>query len=118
MRKKNDVSKAKKDYDKALSIRFTREDISKLADLASESGLSRADVLRNLIRVTPLPTPRSAIDQRTLMQLSALGNNLNQIARVLNSEHHGHQDVINGSEAAKAAHAEVRKLVLIVGGAK
>jgi Bacterial mobilisation protein (MobC) len=118
MNKKNDVSKAKKDYDKALSIRFTREDISKLADLANEAGLSRADVLRHLIRSTQLPTPRSAIDQKTLVQLSAIGNNLNQIARVLNSDHRGSQEIINGSEAAKAARDELRQMVLIVGGAK
>lgn len=72
-------------HSKATAFRFTPEEHARLGQLAEQSGLSRAEVLRNLVRSTPLPTRLSAFDQAALGLLARLGNNLNQIARSVNN---------------------------------
>ena len=72
-------------HNKATAFRFTPEEHAHLGRLAEESGLSRAEVLRTLVRSTPLPTRLPAFDQAALGLLSRVGNNLNQIARAVNN---------------------------------
>jgi hypothetical protein len=72
-------------HSKATAFRFTPEEHAHLGQLAEASGLSRAEVLRKLVRSTPLPTRLPAFDQAALGLLSRVGNNLNQIARSVNN---------------------------------
>lgn len=72
-------------HSKPTTFRFTPEEHAHLTKLAEVSGMSRAEVLRNLVRSTPLPLRLAAFDMQALGRLARLGNNLNQIARAVNS---------------------------------
>lgn len=81
---KSETNEQIRKYAKPVVWRMTHADASKLADLAKDSGLSRSDVLRRLIRATPLPTPMPKVDQEALKELSRVGSNLNQISKAIN----------------------------------
>lgn len=94
-------------HNKATAFRFTPAEHAHLTQLAQESGLSRAEVLRSLVRGAPLPTRLPAFDQAAVATLARLGNNLNQIAKAVNS---GDRSLPAFESMVKEAH-QVRAVV-------
>ena len=94
-------------HNKATAFRFTPAEHDHLGRLAEESGLSRAQVVRNLVNSTPLPTRLPAFDQAALGLLARLGNNLNQIAKSVNN---GDRSLVAFESMAKEAQ-QVRAVV-------
>lgn len=108
-------AKGKKDYPIAMSFRFTPADMRKLAELASESKISKADVIRNRIRDTPLPTPLSKIDQKALQLLANIANNTNQIAKAINSQGHIGTDIHDALRQIAETHLCITDLLRAIG---
>ena len=99
--------KKKLTHHQSTGFRFTPEEHAHLGRLAEESGLSRAQVVRNLVNSTPLPTRLPAFDQAALGLLARLGNNLNQIAKSVNN---GDRTLVAFESMAKEAQ-QVRAVV-------
>lgn len=75
--------------DGRLSLRLREDDLILLRDRASGSGCPASTYVSVLIRgplrsLTPLPTAELAAMKRAVTELSAIGRNLNQIARAAN----------------------------------
>lgn len=84
--------------DKTVSVRFTKEEFRKINDLAIQEELTKSNYLRSLIfekmefygdelfkhseRLSKKP---SYVDPELLRHVAKIGNNINQIAKVLNS---------------------------------
>jgi hypothetical protein len=71
-------------------LRLTTGELAKLEDLAAATRRTKSDVIRTLIaqqaHLKPSPPARSTFDHKALVELSRIGNNINQIAKAL----HGH----------------------------
>lgn len=86
----------------AVTLRLPRAFINRVDEISKMTGVSRSDIIRpridtrsdSSIIVTNIPAPSkrqrlskaSAADPKLLMQLAAIGNNLNQIARGINAD--------------------------------
>jgi len=72
-----------------LNIRLTSAEMAKLADLAAAARMTKSQCVRALIErqapLKPNPPARSIFDHKALVELSRIGNNINQIAKTLNS---------------------------------
>jgi hypothetical protein len=71
-----------------LNFSFTEAEINLLRRRANEAQMRLVDYGRLVLlrkSVTPIAAPVAQIDRLTYEQLKRLGNNLNQIARVLNA---------------------------------
>jgi len=78
-----------------FSIWLNEKEYIKLEKLAKTTGLKKAPIIRSLImefEVKPHPPENFA---KLLRELSAIGNNINQIARVANSTKIISNDEIN-----------------------
>jgi len=73
--------------DKSIQFRVNKEEFEYLKLLVEASGLERGHYIRReILKSVPIVKRKmSEINQKTYMQLSALGNNLNQVAKKLNS---------------------------------
>lgn len=106
---------------KQALVRFTDEEFAFLAARADRAGLTHAAYIRATVLGTPGPRAqrRAPADQEALRaalgQLGRVGNNLNQIARVLNAgEDHDPAEL----REALAAYLEVRDAILAALGKK
>tara|TARA_R110002012_G_scaffold300941_1_gene500986 strand:+ start:9564 stop:9911 length:348 start_codon:yes stop_codon:yes gene_type:complete len=69
-----------------VNVRMTTDDYLKVSVSAETIGLSIAEYIRRIITKKPLPKKRvSPSDRKLFVELSRVGNNLNQIAKVVNS---------------------------------
>tara|TARA_R110000764_G_scaffold46793_11_gene104946 strand:+ start:7857 stop:8234 length:378 start_codon:yes stop_codon:yes gene_type:complete len=69
-----------------VNVRMTADDYSKVSNNAETIGLSIAEFIRRKITKKSLPKKKvSPSDRKLFVELSRVGNNLNQIAKVLNS---------------------------------
>ena len=84
--------------DKTVSVRFTEEEFKKINDLAIQEELTKSNYLRSLIfekmefygdelfkHSARLSKKPSYVDPELLRHVAKIGNNINQIAKVLNS---------------------------------
>jgi MobC-like protein len=76
-------------FDKPISVRLTSADRTAFIEKVRQSGMSQADFFRECVltnRTTIVArAPASADRKRALFVLNKAGNNLNQIAHVLNA---------------------------------
>lgn len=69
-----------------VNIRMTVDDYIKISDNAETIGLSVAEYVRRKTTERSLPKKRvSPLDRKFFVELSRVGNNLNQLAKVVNS---------------------------------
>src|SRR5690606_35988000 len=69
-----------------VNVRMTADDHSKVSVNAETIGLPVAEYIRRKCTGKSLPTKKvSPLDRRLFVELSRVGNNLNQLARVSNS---------------------------------
>jgi hypothetical protein len=70
-------------------MRLTSGELAKLEDLAAAARATKSQVVRTLIAqqapLKPNPPARSIFDHKALIELSKIGNNINQIAKALNA---------------------------------
>ncbi len=71
-------------YCERLEIRLTLQQKEKLTAIASQQGVKLSQIIRCLIFQGKLPQNRD-LSQKTSRELGRIGNNLNQIAKVLNT---------------------------------
>ena len=72
-----------------VNIRMTVDDYIKVSDNAETIGLSVAEYVRRKTTERSLPKKRvSPLDRKFFVELSRVGNNLNQLAKVVNSGIH------------------------------
>lgn len=73
--------------DKSIQFRVNKPELEYLKSLVEASGLERGHYIRReILKSVPVVKRKMPeINQKTYMQLSALGNNLNQVAKNLNS---------------------------------
>ena len=91
-----------------ISVRLTKAEMAKVDDCCQRLGVSRSYfALKRLLgqRIQPAHSP---VDREAVRQLIGIGNNLNQIARVLNSR--GSPD----AQEVQATLAEVRELLAVL----
>lgn len=85
----------------AVTVRLPVAFIKRVDEISEKTGVSRSDIIRpridtsdtSSISVTMKPAPQkrqrigkaSAADPKLMMQLAGIGNNMNQIARAVNS---------------------------------
>lgn len=69
----------------ALTLRLNDEELKQLKDQVVASGLTTQTFLRLLIAGQKIKPRRSEVFIDLLHELSAIGNNINQIARVANT---------------------------------
>ena len=79
---------------KNRTIRFDDEEWARLAQLAKDAGMVRSHFIRTRA-LQPLRAPRvrSELDQEAIRQLSRLGNNLNQLTRLMHSDRPEYEDL-------------------------
>src|SRR5215470_18309384 len=81
------MGKRQKQYPKRALVRLTNDEHSRLTDLARIAGLSLSRFLVESGLTGRAPTPADRmLRERALVQLIRVGNNLNQVARQLNSQ--------------------------------
>lgn len=73
--------------DKHFSVRLTTDELKYLDQKVDKSGLSREAYIRKLIFDSEIKTAPSLDYFEMKRELSYIGNNLNQIARVANGTH-------------------------------
>lgn len=69
---------------KLLTVKIDPKDKARWQELAAAHGVSLSELIRVRLDGTP-PSRRRSADPRLLRQLAGIGNNLNRIARRLNS---------------------------------
>jgi hypothetical protein len=81
------MGKRQKQYPKGALVRLTNDEHSRLTELSGKAGLSLSRFLveSGLTGKAPSPADRM-VRERAVMQLIRVGNNLNQIAKQLNSQ--------------------------------
>ena len=81
------MGKRQKQYPKRALVRLTNEEHMCLTELAKKAELSFSRFLVESGLTGRAPTPEDRIQrERSILQLARVGNNLNQIARQLNSQ--------------------------------
>ena len=80
---------------KLFTMKVKESELEKFHQFAKSRGKPLSEIIKTLLRNQPLPeavpkknTPKrkyTEVDPKLIFQLSAIGNNLNQIARRLNS---------------------------------
>ena len=70
---------------KAVLFRLTEKEYEHLQDLSEKSGLKMEPLIRKLIMGQEIHQRPPAEMPELLRQMSAIGNNINQIAKVANS---------------------------------
>ena len=91
-----------------LSVRVTSREHAHLKKQADNAGLKMEPFIRKLIMGTEIrPRPPDEY-RRILFELSAIGNNVNQIAHIANAERH------ISTERLNEAVAEVDRAISIV----
>lgn len=81
------MGKRQKQYPKRALVRATNDEHARLTELAKKAGLSLSRFLVESGLTGKVPTPADRmIRERALLQLIRVGNNLNQIAKQLNSQ--------------------------------
>ncbi|PIB38462.1 plasmid mobilization protein [Maribacter sp. 4G9] len=69
-----------------VNIRMTVDDYIKVSDNAKTIGLSIAEFIRRKVTEKSLPKKKvSPTDRKLFVELSQVGNNLNQLAKFVNS---------------------------------
>jgi len=94
-----------------LHIMLSDDEDRKLHNMMCETGFTASQLIRSLITQTEIKTrPPSAMPQ-LLRELSAIGNNVNQIAKVANySDKVYKEDLQEMKQAFDKLSKEVRKL--------
>ena len=67
------------------TVRLTRGENALFRAKAHAAGLTVSELIRRLVLGKKVPVRRGRFDEDALYQLSRIGNNLNQIARALNT---------------------------------
>lgn len=75
-------------------IRFDDQEWDQVAELAQDAGLTRSHFVRTRA-LQPLRSPRlrSDLDQEAIRQLARVGNNLNQLTRLMHNDRPEYQDL-------------------------
>lgn len=92
-------------------VRMTAAELAQLEELAAVSGLSVSEYARQRLLTGAVKATRPKTDESLLVELSRIGNNLNQIARQLNrgrSHDPHHLDYVLG-DLVKALHAQAAR---------
>ena len=72
---------------KKIQIRLSPQELSDIKTKAKASGISASDLVRQSITQVRAWTPENKnIQQEKIRQLARIGNNLNQIARAVNTQ--------------------------------
>jgi hypothetical protein len=70
-------------------FRLSGAENAKLGDLAASARMTKSEAMRYLLNnqapLKPNPPARSIFDNKALVELSRIGNNINQIAKSLNA---------------------------------
>lgn len=81
------MGKRQKQYPKGGFVRMTNDEHMRLTELAKTAGLSFSRFLVESGLTAEAPTSEDRIRrERAILELSRVGNNLNQIARQLNAQ--------------------------------
>lgn len=78
-----------------LDIRLSDMEDIKLNSLMLESGLNASQLVRSMIMNTEIRTRPPDEYRKLLFELSAIGNNINQIAHIANAEQHISAEKLN-----------------------
>lgn len=105
----------KRQRDAQILVRFTAEELATVADKADRAGMARAAFLRAAALGNPGPRAqrRPPADhealRRILGELGRVGNNINQIARALNSDPQGAD--LSALPESLAAYLQIRDAI-------
>src|SRR5215471_6122743 len=84
------MGKRQKKYPKSALVRLTKDEHSRLTELAKKAGLSLSRLLVESALTGKVPTLADrVVRERAILQLIRVGNNLNQIAKQLNAQRGG-----------------------------
>jgi len=97
---------------KQTNTRWTIAEFAHLHEQAAAANLSVGEFIRRRALLLPVTPPPQRCDARLLHELNAIGNNVNQIARNLNSDRAGGRGV-----EWSAVQVELRRLLKKVGAA-
>ncbi|MCP3960549.1 MAG: MobC family plasmid mobilization relaxosome protein [bacterium] len=77
------------DLEKRVTVRFTAADYQALKERALEDRAPVSELIRHAaLKLPALPARRPLVDRDLINQLSRLGNNLNQLTRLMHQLHH------------------------------
>ena len=101
-------------FDGKITVRLRTDDLLALRDRAKARVMPTSTYVSFLIRshlraLTPLPTPELEALKRSVAEISAIGRNLNQIARAVNQGEPAERTEQGGlASAASGAHGAAR----------
>lgn len=83
--------------DISIQFRVNKEELEYLKELVDASGLERGHYIRKVILNAEPVIKRKMpeVNQKTYMQLSAIGNNINQAVKKLNSNEYFDKDEVD-----------------------
>ena len=70
---------------KKITVRLTEKEYAKLCEMSATSGLKMEPVIRQMLNGYEIRPRPNAIYIKLIKELSAVGNNLNQIAHLANA---------------------------------
>lgn len=79
---------------KRLSLRLSAEEYARLKGLSESIGLKLEPTVRSLIMGTELKPRPPDVYRELLRELSAIGNNVNQLAKAANAKGYANQEDI------------------------
>ncbi|WP_137403725.1 plasmid mobilization relaxosome protein MobC [Echinicola rosea] len=111
------MGRPKKPEDQKRNIKFTfrmtEEELRLLGSLCEVAAMPAADVVRSCVFKNRLPKAKVAkLDRQTYMELKRIGNNINQIAKHLNSKFEVSADRARAIDALSAKLDQIIKLLL------
>lgn len=78
--KLKNASNYKKARERVFTVRLTQEEADKIASAVAQTQTSKGAVIRAAIDNIQIKTPNPKVTDDVLRELSAIGNNLNQLA--------------------------------------
>ncbi|AGA79731.1 plasmid mobilization relaxosome protein MobC [Echinicola vietnamensis] len=111
------MGRPKKPEDQKRNIKFTfrmtEEEVRLLGSLCEVAAMPAADVVRACVFKNRLPKAKvPKLDRQTYVELKRIGNNINQIARQLNSKFEVSADRMRAIDALSAKLDQIIKLLL------
>lgn len=73
--------------ERVFTVRLTQEEADKINDAVTQTNTSKGAVIRAAIENIQIRTPNPKVTDDVLRELSAIGNNINQLARLHNEAH-------------------------------
>lgn len=83
-KKEQNANYYQKNKSYVVSVRLSQETMAKFKELEDETKLGKSQLVRAILDKAEIRTPNPKVTDDVLRELSAIGNNINQLSRAAN----------------------------------